>query len=288
MKIDQLINKEIQEGSGKPAWASDQQIKDMQNWMLDALITPDQISQQDINQVFIDSANLQAEQCLAIYQRGYILRLSKCLAEQFPALCHALGEKLFEQFARQFLVSYPSVSYTLYDLGRRFSAYLEEVRPDKNLPQSQKEDWIDFMVDLSRYEWLHFSLFDAQGHEGKPWPELDSTDQQLVLQPCFELGTYRYPVAWYYHEFKNNPELEFPPCETSYVAILRKDFKVSTFPINKIHYLFLQHLKSSLDIKQSLAHVAEMTGTPLEQVFASWQKEVREPWINAGFFIQRE
>ena len=156
----------------------------MQRWMLDALILPGRVDRDEVERRFTASANLQPAACLAIYQRGYILRLGKCLAEQFPALCHALGEKLFDQFAREYLRVCPSDSYTLYELGRRFCDYLEDARPDRDLLPEQREGWIDFMVDLARYERLHFRLFDAPGHEGGPWPTPELPDDRLIYSPA--------------------------------------------------------------------------------------------------------
>ena len=111
-----------------------QSIASWQNWMQQALIHPRNTPKGDIENQFTAGANLSASECLAIYQRGYILRLTKCLAEQFPALCQALGAPLFEQFAKRYLQQCPSDSYTLYELGRRFADFLAQDRPDKDAP----------------------------------------------------------------------------------------------------------------------------------------------------------
>ena len=215
-------------------------LEQWQNWMLDALIKPQAVKANDIEERFTSGANLCAAQCLGLYQRGYTLRLTKCLAEQFPALCHALGKPLFDQFALKYLRECPSDSYTLYELGKRFAEFLQQDRPDKDLPNEARESWIDFMIDLARYERLHFKLFDAHGHEGNPWPGFDVTDDKLMIQPCFELASYRYPVAWYYHTIKDNPKATFPPQQMSYVVLLRKDYHVTTFPISQVHYQFFK------------------------------------------------
>jgi hypothetical protein len=255
--------------------------------MMNALIKPGEVKPNDVEQRFTASANLSAAQCLAIYQRGYILRLTKCLAEQFPALCHALGKQLFDQFAQKYLQSSPSDSYTLYELGRRFPDFLEQDRPDKNLPVEARESWIDFMIDLAKYEQLHFKLFDAPGHEGNPWPARDVSDDKLIVQPCFAQASYRYPVAWYYHTIKENPKAAFPPLQTSYVTLLRKDYHVTTFPINRVHYQFLKQLQSCGSVCESIKFVSEVNQTPLDLVEHSWRNEVRNRWIEAGFFIEK-
>ena len=260
-------------------------MNDLQQWMQQALIRPDQVDANAVNKTFVPGAQLSAQACLGIYQRGYILRLTKCLAEQFPALSHALGEGLFDQFALRYLRIHPSDSYTLYELGRRFADFLEEDRPDKDLPPEQREGWVDFMVDLARYERLHFKLFDAPGHEGNPWPSQDTPDEQLKLQPCFALAQYRYPVAWYYHAIKENKQTPFPPKQPSPVALLRKDYQVTTYPLNPVHYHFLGALQQQGDIESALVAVSKAFNSPLEQVRHSWQTEVKARWIEAGFFV---
>ena len=258
-----------------------------QHWMQQALIFPRRVDKEEVASRLVPSNRLDAASRLAIYQRGYILRLSKCLAEQFPALCHALGQELFDDFAREYLRECPSDSYTLHELGRRFPGYLDEARPDRDLPEEERESWIDFIVDLARYERALFILFDAPGHEGNPWPDPGVPDAKLVLQPCFSLSSYRYPVAEYYHVLRNKPDSPFPPRKPSYVAIARRDYLTSTFPLNPVHFQFLQELQRTSDVSTSLSRVAERVGRPVGDVERSWREEVRTPWVEAGFFIER-
>lgn len=270
-------------------WPSDlKEIVNWQQWMQAALIHPDSVNLKEVGERFSPGARLSAVDCLAVYQRGYILRLTRCLAEQFPALCHALGEGLFEQFARRYLQIYPSTSYTLCDLGSRFPQFLEEDRPDRELPRNERETWVDFMVDLSCYERLHFQMFDAPGHEGKSWPDPTVPDHALMLQPCFELAEYRYPVAWYYHAIKDDPDTGFPSRQQSRVVLVRRDYHITTYPLSPVHYLFLDQLRSGADIAGALAHVSNVTQSSLDQVTRSWQHDVRDWWIEAGFFVERD
>ncbi|MBE0620229.1 MAG: putative DNA-binding domain-containing protein [Burkholderiales bacterium] len=258
----------------------------LQRWMLDALLAPRRT--EGIDARLTASPMLDARARLAIYQRSYILRLVKCLAEQFPALRHALGAPLFDDFAREYLAACPSDAYTLYELGRRFPGWLEESRPDRELPPDEREDWIDFMVDLARYERELFRLFDAPGHEGGVWPTVDVPDARLVLQPCFALAQYRYPVAWYYHEVRHERSPAFPPAHPSYVAIARRDYLTATFPLNPVHFQFLCALHKLGSVDEALQAVALEVERPLAEVRRSWDDAVRGPWIQAGFFVERE
>ena len=102
----------------------------LQRWMLDALFAPERADADVVATTLLPGPRLPAAACLAIYQRSYILRLRKCLEEQFPACRHALGAGLFADFADEYLRACPSDSYTLHELGRRFPQWLQDSRPD--------------------------------------------------------------------------------------------------------------------------------------------------------------
>lgn len=259
----------------------------LQHWMLDTLIAPDNVRADTVAATLLPGPKLSASACLSIYQRSYILRLRKCLEEQFPATCHALGTRLFSDFADEYLRACPSDSYTLYEIGRRFSQWLEDNRPDRDQSPERRGAWIDFMVDLTRYERELYRLFDARGHEGQPWPDLSAGDGALMLQPCLALVEYRYPVAWYYHEVRAGRSPRFPVAMHSYAVILRRDFLTHTYPVTRLHHRFLSLVDETRDVPGSLEAIAVEAGRPIDEVRRSWRREVRRPWLEAGFFVER-
>ena len=262
----------------------------LQAWLQNALVFPRRTLSQETEQIVESSPRLSGAQRLAIYQRSYYVRILKCMEEQFPALCHALGKDLFTDFARQYLQARPSQSYTLYDLGRRFPAYLEETRPDRQEAQDKREKWIDFMIDLARFERQLFVMFDAPGQEGKPFADEETPDSRLRLQPCFALGDYRFPVGWYYHEVRKGSDPSFPPRQRSRLALVRKDYVTHTVPLTAPHYTFLTAIESGKKVEEALGLVAQQSARPLEEVYESWAEPggMRRRWIGAGFFIEAD
>ena len=263
-------------------------LHDMQQWMQTALIHPQAVKHEEAAARLKPSNRLSANQRLAIYQRSYITRLCACLAEQFPASRTALGEDLFDNFARVYLARDPSDSYTLYELGRRFPSFLEETRPDTETTDSEQEHWVNFMIDLAHYERKLFVLFDAPGHEGKDWPTPNTADEDLILQPCFTLGSYRFNVASYYHNATYQTETQLPPLSQSYVAITRYDYLTSTIPITYAHYEFLKSMQETHNIDRSLERLATLLNMPIDNIRESWTKEIRNRWINNHFFVNRD
>lgn len=262
-------------------------LRDFQDWMLGALVRPEGTSGPELDARVHPPARVR----LGTYQRSYIARLGKCLAGQFPALCHALGPELFDDFAREYLRAHPSTSHSLYALGRRFPAWLEAQRPDRDAAAAQREAWIDFMVDLADYEWRLFELFDGPGpeRERERQPTADCPDAELALQPHLVLAEHRFPVAWYYHEVRAGRRPSVPRREPSASVLLRRDYATSTFPVTALHLRFLTCARERGSVAAGLVGLAEVLGRPLAEIEAAWaaQREgVRRPWIEAGFFIR--
>ena len=259
----------------------------LQGWMQNALVFPRSADPGETEKIVEASPRLTGAQRLGIYQRSYYLRLLNCMDDQFPALRHALGEELFTQFAREYLQALPSESYTLHDLGRRFPGFLEETRPDRDKGEDERETWANFMVNLARCERDLFVMFDAPGHEGKPYADDQVPDERLRLQPCFALHEYRFPVSAYYHQVQQGKEPQLPPKETSYVALVRRDYHIRTFPLHPTHHFFLKSMADGRSAADALEVVAARSSRSAGEVSRAWSSAdgKRKRWIEAGFFI---
>jgi len=260
-------------------------LADLQKWMHSALLQPDATKPTETTSRIVPNPRLSAAETLAIYQRSYALRIASCMREQFPALCHALGADLFNDFVAEYVSAAPPESYTLYDLGRRFADFLEQNRPDRDQPT--RESWIDFIIDLARFERAVFSTFDCPGAEDLILATSDTPDQNLRAQPSLTVDQYRFPVAWYYHQVREklspNPPQEMPSC----VAIVRKDYQTITVQVSHPHYLFLTAMCKGHSVDDALSQVADTLGADTAQVTAAWQtaKDIRADWIETGFFV---
>lgn len=269
--------------SGEPA-----ALRSVQRWMQDALAFPRRVEREAIGRLLASSARLTGADGLAIYQRNYLLRITSCMREQFPALRHALGEPLFSDFVADYVREKPPQSHTLYDLGRRFPTWLEESRPDRDLPPGQHETWIDFMIDLARFEYAVFAMFDAPGHEGKAFAGPATPDRRLRLQPCFALGAYRFEVPAYYHAVRLGQPAPLPPEQESFVALVRTDYVTRTIQLGEPHYLFLKAMTEGGGIADGIDAVARHRAMAPAAVRKSWRAEQRRRWIDWGFFIAGE
>lgn len=240
-----------------------------QRRMHDALIDP--YADPAAAHLFAADGRLGAAGGLAVYQRGYFLRIAACMREQFPALTHALGRALFDDFVADYIRDCPPERHTLYDLGRRVPDWMEANRPD----HEAREAWVDFMIDLARFEYATFTMFDAEGNEGRPFATADTPDSALRLQPAFALGSYGFPVAGYYHAVRRGEAPPVPLPAPCHIALVRTDYITRTVPLSEPQHAFLAAMLAGSEAEAALARVSDA-----ESVWAS-----RERWIEWGFFI---
>lgn len=233
--------------------------------------------------VFASGGRLSPAAGLAIYQRGYFLRIAACMREQFPALRHALGDGLFDDFVADYIRDCPPVRHTLYDLGRRFDGWMGANRPDGE----SREPWIDFMIDLARFEYAVFAMFDTEGAEGRPFAGPDTPDDRLRLQPAFALGAYDFPVAEYYHAVRRGEAPSPPEPARGYVALVRTDYVIRTVSLSETQHGFLAEMQAGRSAEAALVEVAARRGLDPGEVDRSWREEQgsRARWIEWGFFV---
>lgn len=231
--------------------------------------------------LFASDGRLGAAAGLAVYQRGYVLRITACMREQFPALCHALGPALFDDFVADYLRDCPPERPSLYDLGRRFADWMEACRPDAGAP----ENWVDFMIDLARFEYAVFQLFDAPGNEGRRFATAASDDAALRLQPAVSLGRYRFAVPGYYHAVRRGEAPQPPLPEPCHVALVRRDYVVRTLVLSVPQFSFLTAMREGADTAGALARVAAEHAIDPSRAERMWREGSRAHWIEAGLFV---
>ncbi len=275
----------------------DNTLSSLQRQMQQALISPGCDTGKQAESFIRPTSRLSAEACLSIYQRSYCSRLQSCMREQFPALCHALGASVFNDFSMDYLSRHPSTCYTLYELGRLFPDYLKATRPDSNSGQesseqeySEQEIWIDFMVQMASFERKMFALFDAPGHEGQRLATNDTDDKHLCLQPAVRLGRYDFPLMDYYLAVRHGASPDLPPMKITHVLLVRKEYRIHILTLTPAHATFLAAVRNGLSVTDALAYTADQLKIPHSGVLQSWHasKGVREVWLSAGLFIDTQ
>jgi len=254
-----------------------------QQWMQHMLLHPTQKMGLDpqLDAIVNHSEKLPAHEHLAIYQRSYIARLRHCMAQQFSALEYALGEELFRGFADDYLVQYPSTSYNLAGLGAHFADHLQTTRPDAD--DDIKEDWIDFIIELAKFEYDINVLFEQKAEEGYQLADINTPDDKMALLPLCTLFKFRFPVKAFYTGFKNaeNPALPFE--NETWCVVLRYNYKLFIYDLTAKQYEFLTHLKSGMSISSAQAAFKQQNkpdADTFDQIWPVWKQH----WVDAKLF----
>jgi len=120
---------------------------------------------------------------LGIYRYAYFARIEESLADDFPELKEALGEKNFSKLIRHYLKGYPSRYPGLAQIGKNLPAFLAELEEPIGshdvapLIEKAKMEWARCLCQWSENaEPTHFAkLLDL--------PEDERLKQKLVLSP---------------------------------------------------------------------------------------------------------
>ncbi len=197
-----------------------------------------------VDAVLHHSSRLTAQQHLLLYQRSYVARLRSCMAQQFSALEYALGKELFQAFADDYLAARPSTHYNLAELGRLFPAYLQANRPDAQ--SAQKEDWIDFVIELAAFEYAISELFDRQVDENYRLAEVRDADDHIGLVPACLPFRFQFPINTFYTQFKKGENPELPFAAASQCVVVRDKYKLAIYGVQPEHYEVLALLAQGM------------------------------------------
>ncbi|HEV2453314.1 MAG TPA: DNA-binding domain-containing protein [Verrucomicrobiae bacterium] len=136
------------------------------------------------------NARLTSFERLEIYNQQYWFRLGNCLYKDYPGLRAILGDRAFEKLIREYLMRYPSRSYTLRNLGSRLVKFLKTA-PGATAPRRQ------LALDIARLEWAHIEAFDNEARpplEPNDLLDANAAKLRLRLQPHFSLLKLQYVV----------------------------------------------------------------------------------------------
>lgn len=248
-------------------------LPEIQRWM-QAVIAGESESAQTpsskIDDVILPSSQMTSSDRLAIYQRAYLARLIECICAEYPMLCRALGQELFDDFATSYLVQHPSASYTLSELGEQFPDHLRQMSP----PESVQRDWYDAIIELARLEWTTAEVFNGPGTEQSPTLNVrqlvpDAWDTlALTLAPCVRLIEFHYPVHEYYRALRTDADTAPPKATPTLLVVSRLDYTVRHHAVNPSLFALLRSLQTQSNLMTAISAAAEHGGEDPDQ-FAS-------------------
>jgi len=279
----------------------------IQRWMQSVIMNPDgveagiessaardemDVAVEQVERVICRSATQTSIERLSVYANAYYARLLEVLAAEYPALVHALGEDLFQQFAFGYLQKSPSQSDTLSDLSVNFPQYLAATRPDRD-PGNVAPDWADFLIDLAVLERTYSEVFDGPGVERRTvlgsdelariapeeWPDL-----RLVPVPCLRLLRLQFAVHEYASAVRRHEEPELPAPAPTWLIVTRRNYVVRRVAVQEPEFKVLASLVDGDTIGEALTSVERTWQGTFEDLAAEVRRWFRD-WSAAGYFL---
>jgi hypothetical protein len=197
--------------------------------------------------VVAERRGLSAQERLAVYTGGYVLRLLECMRADFPALRAFVGDAVFDAFAKAYVITMPPVSHSLYDLGADFPRFLEETKPKNWTLEGDINAMLDLPPELARLERARAEVMRAPGTEDDPPADehlstfaVFGDGPTIQATPCLRLLETKFPLVEFLRSSDMGEQTEPPAPRTSFVAVGRSNYRVHVEEISHWQFAFLK------------------------------------------------
>lgn len=173
---------------------------------------------------------------IAVYRSNARASHVNALADIFPTCRAVLGGDYFNQLARHFINSHPSVNPDLNQYGQQFTEFVF------NMAKQRRElDGFTYLADLSKLEFaIHSAYYAADATPFDPNGFQQATVHHggailLILQAGISLINTGYPIydIWRSHQ-NNSVQSQFKALESKqYLCVHRREYQVQVTPIDQ-------------------------------------------------------
>jgi hypothetical protein len=199
----------------------------------------------------LPSRSLDASERLAIYQRGYLLRLQECMQADFPSVKQIAGDERFAGLVRGYLERHPSRHWSLNPLGHDFARFLEREAP--------RGPRIGLLAELAGLEWAMQEVFDAPASETLAADALERAAPgdwgrlRLVPVEALRLLAFEHRCNAIATAARRGEPL--PPLgrKRTCVVVYRKDWTVWRLDLDPLQFALLSALCRGRTLGQALA-----------------------------------
>ncbi len=225
---------------------------------------------------------LSAFERLEIYHSAYRLRLVECLADDYPALRHALGAA-FDGLCREYISAHPSTNPNLIHFGKHLSSFCK----------ARREPWAAFAADLAQLEWALTEVIHAAESSVLDLVTLQEIPPERWAQTRFtpaktlRVLRFAFPVNSYFESFRTEQCALIPDPQASAVAVVRQGFALWRMDLTLPMTTLLESLCSGVRLGDALEGISaeEKTGAADDALEQSLITSFTT-WVSSGFFAQ--
>jgi hypothetical protein len=254
--------------------AKDQKLILLQNWLKAVVMTPGYMPQKlgrakqlyglSETDVVADQGKASVYARLNVYSSGYLLRLLDCMYADYAISKKFMGDEVFDSFAKAYLLYHPSTSFTLYDLGKAFSSFLSKTKPPVVLgDDGGMDDFMDLPIALTKLERARQEAMRAPGTEGNVHRDEEISIQNIffnvvkVFTPgCLQLLELEFPMIQFFTSVYRDLDYELPSPQKTFMAVSRKNFKVTMTELTEIQYILLSVCQTEPNLYDAITGTA--------------------------------
>ncbi len=262
-------------------------VEQLQHWMKDVITTQGDMQYKlrraehlhglNEHDVIADTMGVSIYSRMHVYTSGYVMRLLECIEADFPVLQQFLGEQVFDQFARASLLWSPSTSYSLYDLGSTFIAFLEGTRP-KGMPQDSPEAaFLDLPIEIARAERAQHEALRASGIEGAGIVQVELFPDEILFSnhaltvetpACVRLVPLQFPVKQMFDQYREEQPLSIPHPQPSFLVVSRMNYRLTMEEVEEWLFVFLGQCASLSSLSEAIDRTSAITQLPSSTLLA--------------------
>jgi hypothetical protein len=278
--------------------AKDQKLALLQNWLTTVVMTPGHLPQKlgqawhlhgldETDVVVAGYGDASVYTRLNVYSSGYLLRLLECMYADYSVSKKFMGDEVFDSFAKAYLLYHPSTSFTLYDLGKAFPAFLEKTKPPV-IPGDEQEvdDFMNLPIAFAKLERARQEAIRAPGTEGAPEHDQEINIQDIlfgtvkVTTPgCLQLLELDFPMIRFFTSVYRDEDYELPSPQKTFTAISRKNFRVTMTELNAVQYTLLSVCQAGDNLYDAITTTASFCKIPASELLADvfiWMPQLRK------------
>ena len=222
-----------------------------------------------------NSNNILPAQRLGIYSSGYTMRLVECMKASFPILIDFMGEQFFDTFAEAYIVTIPSSSWNLFELGAKFPEFLEDTKPDAS-KMNINPDIIEIPIEIAKYERAKSESLQHKGFEKKEQIHnpmfslfgIDFENTNFQVPECLQLISLKFQI----HTLIPNSKIP-PVKKKTLLAISRRDYRLKILEVEAWQFELLGALKSGSSLPKSIQQTSFKTNiseTKIKENLLTW------------------
>lgn len=266
--------------------AKEQKLALLQNWLKTVVTTPGYLPQKlgqarhmhglDEIEVVSNEGKASIYARLNVYTSGYLLRLLDCMYADYAISKKFMGDEVFDSFAKAYLLYHPSTSFTLYDLGKAFPAFLAKTKPPaQDGDDPAFEEFMAIPIALARLERARQEAMRAPGTEDKHQLEHEISVQDILFNTlrvftpaCLQLLELAFPMIQFFTSVYRDEEYDLPSPQKTFTAVSRKSYRVTMCDITESQHMLLTLVQTGDTLYDAINTTASFCKIPASTLMA--------------------